>query len=207
MTKLFPNQKPDETVLCIIRKHWFAYIPHLLLGFLVMAGLVSLLFGFYWYFTDFSSLTVAASAVFTSMILLAALFLMLYGLVDHYLDILVITDEKLIDIKQNGLFGQEINEIHLLDIENISVKLNGVLGVYLKFGSLEIRTGTEHEDFTIDMIPKAAKTARYVMELHTKYLKEQEQKISIEDVIDSPNNKLPDLSEKKLAKSRKRISI
>lgn len=171
MTKLFPNQKPNETVLYVIRKHWVSYVPHLIFAVAVLILFISVTSFIFLNLFDTSKLAIEGATVLFSIVLLSALFLMLYGFVDHYLDVLIITNERLIDMKQHGFFHQETKEIHLLDIENVNANVEGPFGVYLKYGDLTIKTGhDEIQTITINSIPRASKVARMIMELHTQHI-------------------------------------
>jgi len=182
MTKFFPNQKPDEQVLYAIRRHWVSYLPHLIFGGAVFTAFVVFLVFAIPRLADFSMIAIEGATIFVSIILLSTLFVMLFGFVDHYLDLLIITNERLIDIKQYGFFKQETKEIHLLDIENVLAQVEGALGVYLKFGHLIIQTGQEeNEHITIKSIPQASKVARAIMELHSNNISNPNELASIRD--------------------------
>ena len=182
MIKFFPNQKPNEQVLYAIRRHWISYMPHVIFGSAVFIASVLVIIGLLSNLSDFSILTIAGTTIGISMALLSTLFIMLFGFVDHYLDLLIITNERLIDIKQHGFFKQETKEIHLLDIENVNSHVEGPLGVYLKYGHLIIQTGPdEDERIIIRTIPQASKVARALMELHSKHITEPNQPLAIDD--------------------------
>jgi len=168
MKKYFPNQKPEEKVLYVIRRHWFSYIPNIVFSILVTMGVIIVGIVLMVNFISITGLNVEIFTVCVSMVLLAALCLILHGFVDQYLDIFIVTDERVIDIKQNGFFHQKTNELHLVDINDVETEIAGVFGVYLKFGHLTIKTGSENEEMMIEAVPRATKVARMLMDLHTK---------------------------------------
>jgi len=174
MKKYFPNQQPNEKILYAIRHHWFLYIPNIVFSFLVVAGLIGVGMLFLLNFASLDGINIEIFTVAASMVILTATLLLLHGFVDQYLDLLIITDERVIDIKQNGFFKQKTKELHHVDITDVETEISGVFGVYLKFGDLTIKTGSEHEEVHIDAIPRAAKVARMLMDLHTRRVNDEE---------------------------------
>lgn len=167
---LLPDQKPNEKVLYVIRRHWFSYLPHLFIALITGILFVGLFITMAYYLSNLSGMTVISMTIFASIAILSVLFILLYGFVDHYLDIFIITDQRIIDIKQGGLFRQEQREVHLLDIENVNAQVTGVFGVLLKFGDIEVLHGGDQENIVIQDLPRAAKVARIIMRLHTKHI-------------------------------------
>lgn len=168
MKKYFPNQGPNEKVLYVIRHHWFSYIPSVVFSFLVVIGLIGVGMLFLLNFAAVGGINLEIFTVAAAMVILTAIVLVLHGFVDQYLDLLIITDERVIDIQQNGFFKQKTKELHNVDITDVETEISGVFGVYLKFGDLTIKTGSEHEEMMIESVPRAAKVARMLMDLHAK---------------------------------------
>lgn len=80
--------------------------------------------------------------------------LMAYALLrwlDYYLDVWIITTQRIIDIEQRGLFNREISEISLERVQNVTVEIPGFLATVLKFGNLKIQTAGAGE-FTISKV-------------------------------------------------------
>lgn len=174
MKKYFPNQQPDEKVLYVIRHHWFSYIPGVVFSFLVVSGLIAIGALFLLGIASAEGIALEIFTIAVAMVLLTALLLVLHGFVDQYLDLLIITDERVINIKQNGFFKQKTKELHLADITDVETEISGVFGVYLKFGDLTIKTGSEHEEVHIEAIPRAAKVSRMLMDLHTRMMNDDD---------------------------------
>lgn len=67
------------------------------------------------------------------------LFLFIFW-VNYYLDVWIITTQRLIDIEQKNLFSREIAEMRLSRIENVSVNVRGFIQTMLGFGDIVVET-------------------------------------------------------------------
>lgn len=65
---------------------------------------------------------------------------------DYYLDMLIVTDKRIIDVEQKGFFNREVTSFLHPQIQDITVQTEGVLRTLFKFGDLHIQTaGHKHE--------------------------------------------------------------
>ncbi len=72
---------------------------------------------------------------------------------DYYLDMWIVTEKRVINIDQRGLFSREISEIPMANIQDVTVEVHGLMETLLGFGTVRIQTAGERE-FTIDDIPR-----------------------------------------------------
>ena len=105
---IFPSQKPYEKVEAILRRH------RIVLFFLFLYSGILAIFGFgvYYLAEYYLNLSSLGFHEFARLILMAYL-LMLWqsffrGLMDYYLDTWIITDHRVIDIHQIGLFKETL---------------------------------------------------------------------------------------------------
>ena len=80
----------------------------------------------------------------------------MYGFVlwtDYYLDVWLITTERLIDIQQRGLFDRTISELSLNNVQDVTIEIRGIIPTLLKFGNLKVQTASE-STFTINDAPR-----------------------------------------------------
>lgn len=69
-----------------------------------------------------------------------------YTWTDYYLDRWVITDKRIIDIEQKGMFSREVASVHFDHIQDIVVEVEGFWSTILDVGDVHIQTaGTEKE--------------------------------------------------------------
>lgn len=172
--RLFPAQEKSELVLDIIRKHWFSYVIFWLLAFVM---LIPLFVGtFYWFSNNItiSPNLEGAIIVFVPMYLLVIQGLLIFGFVDFYLDIYIITDRRIVDIAQNGLFKRTISELNLAQIQDVNATVEGFAATLLHFGDVQIQSAAERPNFIFRSIPHPYEISKKILDLHEAYLQQQE---------------------------------
>lgn len=143
----------EEKILLVIHKHWFV-MARTLAVFVVMISLPSIALTFLPFLGDTIDIKAIEPLVNFSLalyIMLLVIFLFLVWM-DHYLDMWVITTERIIDVEQQGLFRREISEIPLRHVQDVTLEIKGVIETFLKFGTIRIQTAGERE-FTIEYVP------------------------------------------------------
>lgn len=136
---------PNETVLLSVRRHWYVFVwPSSGLVFLLIFPALALIFAplsSLYFFTSFE-IRVLLNFLF-ALYLLALLSSALVTWASFYLDVWIITDRRIIDIEQHGLFHREISEIAMERIQNVTIEFPGVIPTLLKFGNIKIETASE----------------------------------------------------------------
>ncbi|MEK7159421.1 MAG: PH domain-containing protein [Patescibacteria group bacterium] len=168
----FPNQKPNEHVLMFLRRHWIAVVK--IIGMSLCLAAVPVVF----YINVLNFTNMFDSDTFTAiMILLASafyLFVILYtfsNFVDYYLDVWIVTNQRIINIEQHGLFSRVISEKDLSRMQDITSEVKGFLGTLLDYGDVHIQTAGEVERFIFKQIPFADEAARRISNLVSEYRK------------------------------------
>lgn len=73
---------------------------------------------------------------------------------NHYLDILIVTNQRVIDIEQFHLFSRDVSEVPLEQIEDIKVERHGILAEWLDFGTLSVQTAARSNEFTLHSLQR-----------------------------------------------------
>src|SRR3989338_8473030 len=142
---------PDEKILMVLHRHWIVIFGKFSLGvflllipFFVLSVALSLgeAFGSLFLLVEFLSV----------VYLMIVVLLMLIFWMDYYLDIWIITSERIVDIEQKGLFNREISEFTLDKVQDITVEVPDLLATTLKSGNIIIQTAGERS-FSIKQIP------------------------------------------------------
>lgn len=165
---LFPSQDSDEHVFLLIRKHWFNYV---IFGFLAFLALIPVsLVAAYWYYNaaTISPDTELGIILGLSAFLLFILGVELYGFVDYYLDVDIVTDKRIVDISQNGLFKREISELNLHQIQDVKAKVESMFGTILHFGNVYIQTAGERANFVFDSVPHPYALSKKIIDLYER---------------------------------------
>jgi uncharacterized membrane protein YdbT with pleckstrin-like domain len=148
--------EPGETILALVRKHWFILFSHIM-GVVVMAVLP--LFGyialtFLEPFTPFIAKvpTPLLTALYSAWLIM--MWMSLFGIwTNYYLDVWTVTDKRLITVDQHGLFNRHTGSFRLERLQDINVDVHGILATLLKFGNLQAETASEDRNFVARGIP------------------------------------------------------
>jgi len=139
-----------EVVLKEVRKHWFIMAVRIVGSFFaaILPPVV--------YYIGAGTFRFHAEGEISSLILLAYwIWLLIVWLsffvwwTDYYLDAWHITNERIIDIEQIGLFHREINSVPFNRIQDITTEVSGVLETFLRFGDIHVQTAGERRTVII----------------------------------------------------------
>lgn len=159
----FEGKAPDERVLMVLRRHRFTIYTKITA--FVLALLVPI-FGYLIFYTilktgGYISLFVLLSALWYLIFTL----LIFYALTLYTLNVVIITDKRIIDNNQLGLWTRKISELHVSRIQDIAVETKGLIQTTLKFGDLAIQTAGSEKQFIFEDIPHPEVAKDVVMKL------------------------------------------
>lgn len=163
--KSFEGEEEGEKVVLILRKHVFIIYSQLaIFGF---ALLIPVIFGgiFHNLLTThgFGNVAIFITSVWY-MFFWVAIF---YALTMYSLNVVIITNHRIIDSEQLGFFNRKISELHLSRVQDISVNTKGVIETLLHFGSIEVQSAGEDRQFNFYQIPNPEKVKDVIMDLVT----------------------------------------
>lgn len=171
----FEGKKDHERILIFTRRHWFVLAgPVFGAAFASLLPLLLVIIG-----AKFL-LQYNLSGVFTLtwiIYLMVIWFVLFYRLTMHTLDTWIVTDERVMDILQIGLFRRKVSELHLESIQDISVNTNGAIQSYLDFGNIEIQTGATMQRFLFEEVPHPLKVKDAIMEAAGKFEQDDDKKL------------------------------
>ncbi|MEI6144248.1 MAG: PH domain-containing protein [Candidatus Berkelbacteria bacterium] len=164
--KFFPSQVSGERVFLLIRRHWIVFAT--IIFFVVVLLIPVLVLIIYWVSNPdvFSGPIGNFAIIIGGSYTLTALGLLLYGFVNYYLDVYIVTNKRIVDIKQKGFFSREIAELHLHQIQDVEAEVEGFLQTLIHFGSIHIQTAGERENFIFEDVPHPYTLAKQIIELH-----------------------------------------
>ena len=154
----FEGQRPGEKVLFVFRRHIIAMRKgfYLLLFPLLITSIPPLIWQdnleLFW-------LPVGGLAL--------GLLLFLYHYVMWYFTIYLVTNQRIRQVTQKGIFGKDVVELRLSKIQNISYNIPGFTGEVMGFGTIVIQTfvgdlvirNVEHPDRTFNKLQNAVANA------------------------------------------------
>ncbi len=151
-----PGNIKDEKVLKIYRRDFFVLFKKVLF-FLVLSILPALLF--YWIAVNFDefifqgAISYSLSIIFTSSYYIFIWLFFFFSFIDYYLDVWIITNERIIDIQQKGFFSRIISEQRLYRIQDVTSEVHGFFPTVFKYGNVYVQTAGSKQRFFFNEIP------------------------------------------------------
>lgn len=149
----------DEKIITAVHRHWIVVARKMTLVILLLVPLIGILISVPRAPREFAGLILYAVVIY----FLFVIFLVFRLWIDYYLDMWILTDKRLIDVEQTGLFQREVSEIPLFRIQDVTVSIPGFAATFLKFGSITIQTAGG-KDFYIHEISKVYEIKDLIME-------------------------------------------
>jgi uncharacterized membrane protein YdbT with pleckstrin-like domain len=91
-------------------------------------------------------------AVLGSIYYLAIWLFFFSTILDYYLDIWVVTNDRVIAVEQQGLFSRTISEMDLWLIQDVTSEVNGVGATIFSYGTLSVQSAAEKARFHFENV-------------------------------------------------------
>lgn len=163
----FIRQKSYEHINAKIRRHPITLVPYFF-GFLVLLAMPVAL---YWLTARLFPDSLTNPIAYPILVLVASIFVLSSALffytyfVTFYLDLMVITNDRLVHIEQQGLFARTISELDLYKIQDATSEVKGIFPSIFGYGNLLIQTAATTEEFKFENIPHPESLRQTIMNL------------------------------------------
>ncbi|MBU0614098.1 hypothetical protein KJ766_02305 [Patescibacteria group bacterium] len=149
-----PNHERDEKTQLFLRRHWIIVVGITLNG--VLFALLPILFYVALKIFDFPLSTGSLANLFIAMMLCVYIIfvcvILMTQFTDYYLDTWIVTNSRIINIEQMGLFSRAISELRLHQIQDVTSEMHGVLQTFFTYGNVFIQTAAAKERFNFKTI-------------------------------------------------------
>lgn len=115
---------------------------------------------------SFSAVAINITILGSSAYLLFIIGLLLYGFIDYYLDVYIVTNERIVDIAQDGFFRRSISELYLREVQDVSATVKGIFPTTMHYGDITIQTAGERPNFVFKNVPNPYKISKIIVDLH-----------------------------------------
>ena len=150
----FKEIQDKEKIISVIHRHWFNILQHffsmILLSIVLFAG----------FFISPTMVPVLQDKDFYRLFLFVestlAVFIFMYSFIlwiDYYFDVWIITDIRIVNIEQKGVFVRQVSEMKFERIQDVTTKVGGLIPTILNYGDVIIQTAGERERFHFRMVP------------------------------------------------------
>jgi hypothetical protein len=137
--------QPGERVLLLRRRHWMFLWPTVLLNLLL--GLIPTA-AFIW-LIDQIGIEGSVANIIIAIYLVFFLIRLIFVWYKYRHDFWVVTNQRVIDIKRNHPLNMQISTADLVNIQDMTIRRNGLLRTMLDYGDVVCQTAGMDSDFTI----------------------------------------------------------
>jgi membrane protein YdbS with pleckstrin-like domain len=161
------KQKSYEHIVHVLRRHPLTFVPTLILTLvlalmpLIVFWMINTLFPDIFGFNAVYGISILAGSVYY---LSLCLFFYTQFIV-FYLDMWIITNDRIIDIEQIGLFARTVSELELFRIQDVTTTINGVVPTFFKYGTVTVKTASDNIHIVFHDVAHAEKIRTELIEL------------------------------------------
>ncbi len=167
----FEGQEGDETILRVVRRHWFnifvQYIPVLVVVFF-MGAAIGIFPGIFPDFWQRSGTLFWFSETMLAMVIWVWSALIF---VDYYLDVWIITDRRVVNVEQKGLFVRQVSELRYQKIQDVTTEVDGFFPTLLNYGEVFVQTAGEKPRFLFHNVPEPYQIKGMLVDLQKRMQK------------------------------------
>lgn len=173
LLSLFEHDK-DEKLICQINKHpigiFFIWTASILMFTLLIVAYVLILA------IMPESITIPSSVklLLMGIIGILAFLTLVGGYISAWVyqrSVLILTNEKLVQLRQRNLIDRNISQLSIGDIQDVTIQQKGILARIFKYGDLIIETAGEQVNYVFDHVPNPHFYSNLIVGAHEDNLK------------------------------------
>lgn len=161
------NIDENEEVLLFIHKHWIVEYKYYFLFIFTLLFIPLVLIFWSWIDPTYRMPLLLLSIVVAQFALIKAF----WGWLDFYLDVIVVTNKRILDVNQDGLFHRIYNDISLMKMQNVSGEVSGIMGEWLGYGNIKIKISGDDQDMGLSNVPHPIELASKVRLMQEEQMK------------------------------------
>lgn len=181
ITSRFPGQRSDEKVHLVLHRHWFVLVKDLF----IFVALSALPLGIVLVAARALDWELASDSLGLVLLIMggALYYLFVWNLafgywLDYILDYFVVTDQRVVDIEQAGLFNRTIAEQPVYRVQDVTTEVRGVIPTMLRYGNVHIQTAGEKQRFVFEQVPNPEQVAKLIITLSEQHPQAQAERVT-----------------------------
>ena len=169
------NLEHQERHIKTIRRHWLVFVlgllPFALTAYLTLVLERALIAGSLW--TPFGNMIFPALPSdivigLTTLLLLVLWLGAIYFITDFFLDVWIITNERIIGIVQLGLFSRKVNSFRIERIQDVKTEVSGIVQTLFSIGDVHVETASDKHDLIMKTVGSPQNIRRTIMKVVKK---------------------------------------
>jgi uncharacterized membrane protein YdbT with pleckstrin-like domain len=165
-----PGSPVQERHVAVIRRHPITLLPLFLSALLLFLIIPVAFFGapavFPAVFIDPARRVLGVMGL--SLFFLFGLLFLFQTFMEYWLDVAVLTDKRIVDIDQTGLFNRSISELRLHRIQDVTAETKGFLQSMFDYGDVYVQTAGEKQRFEFFAVARPNDAAKQILDLAEK---------------------------------------
>lgn len=160
----------DEQIVMEAKRHWINMAPvWVSAATLVIVGAV-----LSWLFGRFPEsvgnyIPAAVPGMILVLVFIIAGGIVAAGLWVYHQNRLVLTNKHLIKVEQDGLFSRKVSQLSLARVQDVNGSHRGILATMLGYGTVEVQSAGEEEEFVFTQMPRPDEIADQLMKAHDHF--------------------------------------
>ena len=161
------KKKSYEKVEYVLRRHLITFVPQIIFFVVLVVIPVALYFMIINIFPALleNEVLYVVAILLGSIYYLSILLFAFSHFIDFYLDVWVVTNDRVVDVEQFGLFSRTISELDLFRIQDVTTDVHGVFASLFQYGKLTITTASTNVSLVFRDIPNPNKIRQELLRL------------------------------------------
>lgn len=152
--------RENEELISLVRKHPLAFAK---------TGLIASLLLITPFFLMFSLFQLKEIGLVLFIVILVAGLLCLIRVIRMWrYNVFLITDKRVILIKQRGLWDRHVSEIEYEKIQDIAFRIKGIKQTLFRFGSIKIQIHSSESAMIVNQVPNPQKLQQLLLSIKRK---------------------------------------
>lgn len=176
----FKDQKRDEDIIIVLRRHWLIFI----IEFMPIVFGVVVIIAMHFFVINFMPEILLGNGksilLFVESLMAMILWLISFIFwIDYYFDVWIITDRRIVDIEQLGLFRRNVSELEHSKVQDVTTEIHGILPTLLKYGFVYVQTAGKKTRFIFKQVPRPMMIRKMILQLQNRMIKDKNRTTNI----------------------------
>lgn len=165
--KKLPGATQDEKAVLVLRRHWLVLLSLIVTVSILLTLPAAAIFFLHYLIPDFfqEPLRLTFFVLAASIFFLYAWLFLFQNFIDYHLDTWIVTNRRIINIEQHGIFARTVSELNLQRVQDVTAEIHGFFHTMLDYGYVYIQTAGEQQRFQFEEIPHPNKVAKIISSL------------------------------------------
>jgi len=173
----FRGRRKNEEIIVMLRRHWLIFFVRFIPAVVFLVVIFAFQFG-----QSFLAEVLSRQIDYDLLSLAGSFLWMFWWLfvfitwIDYYFDVWIVTDQRVVNIEQKGLFRREISELEHDKIQDVTTEVHGLIPTLFKFGLVFIQTAGEKSRFLFKQVPDPMKVRSILMQLQKNAIRKEQKR-------------------------------